>query len=65
MKRVLVERKDISKWSTSAPSVAPLFAAVNFCRRLVSDETISDIGGRKNFSDCSIFRGKKKENLNE
>jgi hypothetical protein len=45
--------------------MAPLFAAVNFRSTLVSDETISDIGGRKNLSGCSSFKGKKLTASNE
>lgn len=62
MKRVWVERNELSKGSTAAaPSTALLFTIVNLSSRFVSDSTISEIGGRNNFSGCSKFQ---KQNYN-
>lgn len=53
-KRVLVERKDLSKPSTSTwlPSTKLFLVVLVFCSRRLTDSTTSVIGGLNSFSGC-------------
>lgn len=59
MKRVLVERKDLSRGSTWVPSAPLPLPLLSFCTNCVRDPTTSDIGGRNSFTGCSSFNDRK------